>query len=128
MDKKRLTTTSLVALVLSLAFLTSWASAQGPNTGNSPVRVVKTPHRHGPSCRRFIPPAKKVVQQKVWVKGEKERVWHPPVYRTERDGRGNPIQVMERRGFYETLEKPGRFEVKPVEVTTEGRWVLVCGR
>jgi hypothetical protein len=125
---------ALISVLLALAGLGSGidgllspVSAQVP-PHRTPATTPQTPHRHGPTCRRWVPPSHRTVEERVWVEGSTSRVWVPPQYRTSLDPQGNPVQVLVRAGFHETVKEPGRHEIRQRKVTVPGRWELSCGR
>ncbi len=85
-------------------------------------------HVHGHACRHWVAGRVELVQEKVWVPGCSRQVWIAPVYRTDHDACGHPVQVLVTPGRYQTVTQPGRFEVRPRRVQRPGHWVYVCGR
>lgn len=117
----------LLSLALALPLL--WG-ATTPAVAQRPPRKVTNPaqpHRHTPACRRWVPPKVIWRTERVREPGGTQKVWVPPVYRTGRDRRGNPIQILVRPGHYRLVKKPSRWVVRRRKETIPGHWEYICG-
>ena len=56
----------------------------------------------------------------VWVPGACERVWVEPVYDTCTDPCGNTTRVIVRAGHFRTIQHPGHYETRHVQVWIPG--------
>ena len=84
-------------------------------------------HVHLGSCRQWVSGRVEIVHERVWVPGCSRRVWVQPVYRTQYDQCGNPVQILVAQGHYEVVQDRGRYEIRPRRVQRPGRWVYACG-
>ena len=60
--------------------------------------------------------------QRVWVPGHTDRVWCPAIYKTHYDPCGTPYQVLVKQGHYKTVQHPGYWENRSVQVWQPGYW------
>lgn len=94
----------------------------------APVPLPRPPcHVHRACCYRVIPGHYNVVTERVWRPGCSKQIWEAPVYRTEYDACGNPIQVLVRAGYYRTIATPGFWENVQRKVWVPARRQLICG-
>lgn len=84
-------------------------------------------HVHRACCYRVIPGHYNVVAERVWRPGCSQQIWEAPVYRTEYDHCGNPVQVLVRAGYYRTVATPGHWETIQRRVWIPARRELICG-
>ncbi|MCC6406862.1 MAG: hypothetical protein IT453_06835 [Planctomycetes bacterium] len=75
-----------------------------------------------PSYRVWVPGHYETREERVWVAGECRRVWVEPVYGWRTDYRGCRSRVQLRAGYWETIEEPGHYETRRVQVWVEGYW------
>jgi hypothetical protein len=84
-------------------------------------------HVHVHTCRQWVAGRVEIVHDRVWVPGCSRQIWVDPVYRTDYDACGHPVQVLVAPGHYDTVTAPGRFEVRERRVQRPGRWIYRCG-
>jgi hypothetical protein len=58
----------------------------------------------------------------VWVPGACERVWVEPAYDVCTDPCGNTTRVLVRAGYYRTIQHPGYYETRYVQVWVPGHY------
>ena len=92
--------------------------SNGPHYGPGYGHGYRT-HR-APPC--YVPGHYETVREKVWVPGCVERIWVDPVYTWRRDEWGRTYPVCVSGGHYETIERPGRYELRERRVWIEGGW------
>lgn len=85
--------------------------------GFRPARPVG--HRHA----RWIPGHYRTVVEQVWVPGCIERRFVPPVYRTDYNACGQPVQVMVQAGHWVNVRTPGFHRNVSRQVWVPGRWI-----
>jgi hypothetical protein len=131
---------SLAAVVTLFTVASSPASAQGNlsigfakfgkhsafgigfNSGPlyyGPRRVIVDPV----PCRTFVPGHYESRCVEVWVPGCCEKVWIEPCYETVVLPCGNVSRVLVREGYFKTIEKPGHFETRHVQVWVPATYV-----
>jgi hypothetical protein len=79
-------------------------------------------HEH----RVWVPGRYETVAQQVWVPGRVRQVWCEPVYETVYDACGRPIRRCVANGYWKTVEDPGCYETRYVQVWREGYWTARC--
>lgn len=75
-----------------------------------PIVRTSYPAPHAPP-----PPARgcwTTVEERVWVPGECRTVWVPPVYGWTRDHCGRRHYGILREGYWQTVQEPGRYEIR----------------
>lgn len=92
-----------------------------------PIHRPVRHHVHCNSCRQWVPGRVEIVHERVWVPGCSRQVWVQPVYRTQYDRCGNPVQVLVRPGHYTTVQDQGHYVTRPRRIQHPGHWRYVCG-
>jgi hypothetical protein len=77
---------------------------------------------YGHRARCWVPGHYETVREKVWVEGCLERVWIDPAYTWRRDAWGRTYPVCVSAGRYEMVKRPGRYELREVQVWVAGCW------
>ena len=119
---------------LSLGYGHGKGHGYGHAKGHGKINTFGLTYRrysaHAPA-KTWVAGCWKTVEQQVWVPGACERVWIDPVYRTCYDACGRPYRVLVSAGHWQTVERPGHYETKLVQVFEPGHWVsataIVCG-
>jgi len=139
--KTKMITIALMA-TLALTLVPASASAQGINLsfgkhkrgkhfginlniGGRHHRAHR--HVHQSCCRQWQPGRLEVRHEQVWVPGCSRKIWVNPVYGTQYDSCGNPMQVLVTPGHYRTVQTGGHYETRPRSIRHPGRWVYTCG-
>ncbi len=126
----RTSTPLALALLLTLA-LPAVASAQGfgfsfgHHGRHSGFRVGFSSGYAPVACapaRVWIPAHYETVCQQVWVAGCTRQVWVEATYETRYDHCGRAYQVMTCPSHWATVQDPGHYETRNVQVWVEGRW------
>jgi hypothetical protein len=75
-----------------------------------------------PICaqRCWVPGHYETRAVETWVPGACEQVWVEPVYDTCTDPCGNTTRVLVRSGFYRTIQHPGHYETRYIQVWIPG--------
>lgn len=107
-------------LLASFFLLASGAEAQivGAN-GHSYGR----PRDGYVSNKVWVPGRTEIVYERVWIPGRCERVWIEPAYRYQRDSCGRLVRVLACAGYWQTVNRPGYYESRPVRRCIPGAWV-----
>ena len=84
-------------------------------------------HVHTGACRHWVPGCFEVVNERVWVPGCSRKVWVQPVYRTQYDECGNPVQILVSPGHFDVVQGQGHYEVRSRRVQRAGHWAYACG-
>ena len=72
-------------------------------------------------CHRcWVPGHYETRAAEVWVPGACERVWVEPTYDVCTDPCGNTTRVLVRAGYYRTIQHPGYYETRYVQVWVNG--------
>lgn len=83
-------------------------------------------HRgHAPVCappRAWIAGHYETRCERVWIPGRCESVWVEPVYQWRHDSCGRAYQVVVCAGYWKTVEQPGCWQERNVQVWVEGHW------
>lgn len=82
-------------------------------------------HGRGPvGCndRVWVPGCYETVAQQVWVPGRVRQVWCEAVYDTCYDACGRPYRRCVSQGYWKTIQEPGCYETRYVQVWREGYW------
>lgn len=61
-------------------------------------------------------------ENEVWVAGRAERLWRPARFETRFDACGVGYRVQLHSGYYETVQRPGRWERRTQRVWVAGCW------
>lgn len=72
--------------------------------------------------RVFVPGCYETVAQQVWVPGRVSQVWCEAVYDTCYDPCGRPYRRCVSQGYWKTVQEPGCYETRYVQVWREGYW------
>jgi hypothetical protein len=120
---------SLAAIVTLAAVVSAPASAQGSisvgfaNFGRCggfglgfTIPIERCCHR----C--WVPGHYETRTAEVWVPGRCERQWVEPCYDTCTDPCGNTTRVLVRAGHYRTIQHPGYYETREVQVWVRGHY------
>jgi len=86
----------------------------------------KDNHGHSAKCCSYVAGRFETQTQRVWVPGRVRQVWVQPVYDAYCDLFGNTRSRLIRAGYYETIQDPGCYENRRVQVWVEG--YRVCKR
>ncbi len=82
--------------------------------------------RHGGydrcETRVFVPGCYETVAQQVWVPGRVSQVWCEAVYDTCYDACGRPYRRCVSQGYWKSVQSPGCYETRYVQVWREGYW------
>jgi len=80
--------------------------------------------RHGGyvSSRVWVTGHYETITERVWVPGACQRVWVEPAH-AWRLGRCGFEYVCVSAGYWRTVQEPGRYENRCVQVWTPGRWI-----
>jgi hypothetical protein len=70
----------------------------------------------------WIPGRYETVAQQVWVPGRTRQVWCDAVYDTCYDACGRPYRRCVSQGYWKTIQEPGCYETRYVQVWREGYW------
>ncbi len=98
------------AISVGIGDLFGWRDRRDDDRCERPYRVWTPGHYE---CR----------DDRVWVPGVCRRVWVAPVYEWRTDYRGCKFQWLVRDGYWDSVEAPGHYETRRVQVWVEGCWV-----
>lgn len=124
----------VLPIVAATAFAAPRAEAQGlelhfgKKTKHGHVGITYSTARptyapaHCPPPRVWIPGHFETRCQQVFVPGESQQVWVPPVYEWRYDACGRAYQVCVQGGYWRTVCSPGHYENREVQVWVDGCW------
>ncbi len=120
-------------LAAALPFLAPTASAGDLSLGlklgkRSSIHLSFGDRHHYRRCapkRVWVPGCYTTVAKRVFVPGEKRKVWIEPVYETRYDDCGRPVRVLVCEGYWKVHTTPGRYVTKRVKVWKPGHWKTV---
>lgn len=75
-----------------------------------------------PPPRAWVPGHYETVKQQVWVPGCSHREYVQPCWETRYDCWHRPYTVMVRPGYWKTIQDPGHYELRAVQVWIGGHW------